>query len=477
VDQTRGNRFGFALALVASCGLCLSACRFAEPLSVPLGQQSAKPGEFVIGLCEDYPEESRSLANARRDLEVVKTNGLSVLRVAFGWDSIEPKKGQFDWSFWDEFVQMATGEFGIRLIPYICYTPKWAASVADEDSWRQPPRDPTDFGNFMQQIVTRYKGRINSWELWNEPDNPHYWLGSLEEFTALVSAGAAGVQKADPSAKIVLGGMAWNLQFLEGVITNRPLAGQIDIINLHNYYETWSTDPIERLPEYTGFARDILTAKDLRLPLWLAELGYSSYRRGNKISGQYSAYHDFEHSAEHQAESLLRMLVLARASGHVSLFAWYRINDLPPSQEVIGDVNNRHLGVLDAQGRPKPALASLRNFQSWVHSSAECIDNNFLITQSASRFIEAHGFRNRNGEVTVFLWRRTVVPGTRGQEPPGVSERVSMRVPGRFKAITVLNYEAREARLPWRAERREAQAHLELTIDSRTTAVVRLSPR
>src|SRR3954465_6509343 len=61
----------------------------------------------TLGLCEDYPEESRSLANARRDLEVLRTNHIPVLRVAFGWDAIEPEPGRFDWSFWDDFVRLA----------------------------------------------------------------------------------------------------------------------------------------------------------------------------------------------------------------------------------------------------------------------------------------------------------------------------------------------------------------------------------
>ena len=48
-------------------------------------------------------------------------------------------------------------------------------------------------------------------------------------------------------------------------------------------------------------------------------------------------------------------MALIRSTDRVSLVTWYRINDLPAGQEVIGDVNNRHLGVVDLHGRPKPA--------------------------------------------------------------------------------------------------------------------------
>ncbi|HYD82883.1 MAG TPA: beta-galactosidase, partial [Opitutus sp.] len=103
----------------------------------------------AIGLCEDYPEETRSLARARKDLIAAREAGAAVLRIAFGWDAIEPERGVHDWSFWDEFVPMAAREFGLRLIPYVCYTPRWAATDAGPEHWRSPPRDAEDFGRFM----------------------------------------------------------------------------------------------------------------------------------------------------------------------------------------------------------------------------------------------------------------------------------------------------------------------------------------
>ena len=160
----------------------------------------------TLGLCEDYPEETRSLEAAREDLKTVQHSGAGVLRIAFGWDAIEPERGHYDWSFWDDFVRMAVDEFGIRLIPYVCYTPQWAATEAGEDFWRSPPRDPEDFARFMMTLVGRYKHAIHSWELWNEPDNSAYWLGTREQFAALVRTGSRAVRAADPNHVIILPG-------------------------------------------------------------------------------------------------------------------------------------------------------------------------------------------------------------------------------------------------------------------------------
>lgn len=372
-----------------------------------------------IGLCEDYPEESRSLAGARRDLALLATNNLPVLRIAFGWDAIEPQPGQYDWTFWDDFVRIATDEYNIRLIPYVCYTPRWASSSQGDDFWRQPPTNTAPFAEFMKQIVTRYKDRIHSWEIWNEPDNPAYWGGSVEQFADLLAVGSRAVRQADPSATIVMGGLAWNLNFLEAVLTNAAAITNVDVFNLHNYYETWSSEPFEDLPAYVGRASDLLHQYGQTKPIWMAEIGYSSFREGAFVSGQYQAWFQNEHTPEAQAGSVFRALSLLLASGKVSLVAWYRINDLPGTQEVIGDVNNRHLGVLNARGKPKPAIRALTFFHSLFANGFRCIDDAIRVTQPIDSPAEVHAFQKPDGTVIVTAWLRTYVPGTRNGIPTG----------------------------------------------------------
>jgi len=364
-----------------------------------------------IGICEDYPEESRSIAAARRDLEVAATNGLRVLRIAFGWDAMEPERGQYDWSFWDQFVRMATEEFHIRLIPYVCYTPRWASTSNEDDFWQHPPRDSEDFARFMRALVERYKTRIHSWELWNEPDNPAYWAGSVEQFAGLLTAGARAVRQTDPNAKVVFGGLAWDLNFLESVLTNGEAMEHVDVVNLHNYYETWSSEPLEYLPGYVGRARDILRQHGLDQPIWMAEVGYSSFRRGAHVSGQYRAQYGYEHTDNFQAAALFRMLTMLAAMDDVSLIAWYRINDLPQTQEVIGDVNNRHLGVLDEQGGAKPAMHALRFFASLFGQGFRCIDHEVRVTAAVRPKFHAHAFELRDGRVVLVSWLQNHVYG------------------------------------------------------------------
>lgn len=267
------------LALVAFLAACQAPERAAT--SAPAWRATA------LGLCEDYPEETRSLAAARRDLAVARDAGARVLRVAFGWDAIEAEHGRYDWSFWDDFVRTATQDHGLTLIPYVCYTPRWAASDDGDDFWRSPPRDPRDFEAFMRAIAARYRGKIHHWELWNEADNAAYWLGTAAQFAELVRAGSRGVRAAAPEAKVVLGGIAGKTEFLEELFAQERIAPAVDAVNCHAYYETWHPDPIETLTAYLARCREIVREHGEGEPLWLAEVGYSSVGPRAKVSDVY----------------------------------------------------------------------------------------------------------------------------------------------------------------------------------------------
>ena len=59
---------------------------------------------------------------------------------------MEPREGEYDFSFWDDVIPMAVDEFGLRLIHYVCYTPPWAAAQPEPTVWTSPPKDPAAFG-------------------------------------------------------------------------------------------------------------------------------------------------------------------------------------------------------------------------------------------------------------------------------------------------------------------------------------------
>jgi hypothetical protein len=397
------------------------------------------PRTVALGIGEDYPSASRSLAAARRDLEVCRRAGATVLRISFSWLEMERQPGQYDFSFWDDFVPMAVVEFGLRLVPYVCYTPPWASAVPESNVvWTTPPKDPATFGRFVRALVNRYKGRIRSWELWNEPDIPEFWTGTPAQFADLLREGSRAVREADPSARVVLGGIAKRPAFLLTLLRDQKVSSLVDVVNCHAYFETWQEEPIESLTTYINHIADLIAEYGDRQEIWMAEVGYSSFRPegSGRISDFYRARHAFEHTPEFQPEAMVRSVALIAATGRVGLITWYRINDLPTGQEIIGDVNNRALGLVDVLGRPKPALDGFRRAAALVGGAARCVDDRLIVARPVASRAVVHGFEGPGGEIRVVAWRRTSAAGDGkldpvGREPPRPPEELTVIVPGR----------------------------------------------
>jgi hypothetical protein len=392
----------------------LAACpRPTPPLSeVPSRARDTDPQGFFAqpaGLADDFPEESADAEKIRRVFETARAAGSRYLRFAIGWDGVEAAPGAYDWSLWD-LVFRAAADAGVTPLPYVCYTPRWL-NPDPKDYWRKPPRDPAWFGTFMETISRRY--RAPSWELWNEPDNDFYWLGTTDEFVALVRAGAEGVRHGDPRAKIVLGGMSKGRSaFLEQTL--RATASSIDVVNLHGYLETWDERRAEDYPRYIGEVAALVAQLAPRADLWLAEFGYSDWRSPDGRPSQWSyAVDSWEHTSAFQGVALLRAHALALGTGVLSLTAWYRVDDLPPSETVIGDENNKHLGVLDVRGDRKPAFTALRLWNRLLSGPVRPMN-----AEASGAIVRA--FERKEGGTVVLAW----LPSARRGDPARPSDAI-----------------------------------------------------
>lgn len=410
--------------------------------------QLRKPQDAVyyhvpIGLCEDYPEETTTMEIIRNDMELLKRSGINLLRISFGWDGVEEEKDKYNWRFWDDYVRMAVDEYGITLIPYICYTPSWNSTGDTTNFWNHTPKDYEQFGEFVGILVNRYKDRIKSWELWNEPDIKAYWSGTAEDLAKLVKIGSQAVRKADPSAIVVCPGLAGHTEFTLALFKDYGISPYVDVVNIHNYFETWNPSPIENIVPYVNTIAQIIKQYGNNQSIWMAEVGYSTFRRDGYVSDWSSAYYDYEHTPKFQAVQLIRTLALLLSTEKLAAIAWYEIKDLPPEDEVIGDVNNRHLGVAYVDYKPKPAEKALSFFNKLSSQKNRCIDSQVVIKRTIGSDSEVHCFENEDGSVIVVGWLKTHVIGKRGGDESGNvkdtrKETIELTVPSKLSGKATL---------------------------------------
>lgn len=434
--------WGIALAL---CLPALAGPIRALPLNRAPWSRSAQQdvqGFYLqpAGVCEDYPEDETSLAKIRADFASLKALGAHQLRFAFGWDGIETSPGHYDWGFWDDFVRLA-GEAGIELIPYVCYSPEWS-NAGGGDFWRTPPRDSAAFARFMQTIVTRYKGQIRTWELWNEPDIEAYWLGTADQFAEMIQKAARAVRQADPQAVIVLGGMSHGRgPFFDRLIQIHRLERYVDVLNLHGYNETWLPGTVEDYPDQIRHFGAILPPAGALPDIWLAEFGYSNWRFAAAKVSQWGvdAIYAYEHTPRYQAISLLKAHLMAREAGNLSLTAWYRLRDLPPATGVIGDDNNKYLGLLDVQGQPKPAWHALRLYNRLYSRPLRSLGHSLRITAGDAKATVISAFADRQGHLLLAAWlrspRRQQLGDQSGHATDTRQTTLSLTLPASYKSL------------------------------------------
>lgn len=405
-------------------------------------KNTAEYYHMPLGLCEDWPEETTTRDIYVNDFELLKRSGIKYLRISFGWDAIEYEKDKYDWLFWDDFVKTGVEEYGITMVPYICYTPAWN-STEPQDSmlyWNVPAVDMEEWGEFMYDLVDRYKKWIHTWELWNEPDIEIYWrTQDVAQFAEFHKIGAEAVKRADPDAEIVLGGIAYRPEWIEALFKDHGVSEYVDVVNCHNYFETWHENPVEEITSYVNDVYNVVNQYGDGQPIWMAEVGYSTFRQGATVSDSYSAYYNYEHTPEYQAVDLVKRVALVRSTGQIDAMAWYEIKDLPPSDEVIGDIyNNKHLGIAYADHSPKPANKALIFVNELLNAPVKSIGEKITSDaepNSDSRYV---AFERENGDVLLFTWLQTVQYDKRSDDNTGMVKDTRVENVG-FTIPSVLN--------------------------------------
>lgn len=387
-------------------------------------------------VADDYFDGTSSRNRVRRHMQVAQSVGAKYLRCAFTWNAIEPRRGKYEWAFWDMLVAEAE-RADIQLIPYVAYTPEWAAGNTDQ-FWKRPPTDPKLYADFMYTIASRYRGRIHSWELWNEPDITEYWMGDVNGFAQLVKLAAASIRRADPDATLVLGGMSKGPSpFFQQLVEKYHVERYVDVVAMHGYPESWLEERSETVGQtWTTEMSRLVVDDGSRRDFWLNEIGYADYRYSPTEANKYgvSAPFPHEHTPEFAAASLFKAQVMALSSGEVSLTAWYRIDDFDPKTTTFSDDQvNFHLGLLDKDQQSKPTYFALKHFNDVFDQPTRPVLSGVMSSAGNRSSAVVNIFERQDGRFVVVGWLRSLTRAEAvdadGTKPDERREDVAVHLP------------------------------------------------
>ena len=181
----------------------------------------------------------------------------------FYWDGIEKEKGIFDYSRNDVFVNTAK-ENGKKVIAVMGYGASW---TGDRKKYISKENIPL-FLNFLEITVERYKGKVDAWQIWNEP-NILFWRGTNKEYYELTRLSAQRIRETDPDAYIIGGGF-WRAP--RGFLKGMHKAGALENLNALSFHP-YETSPERAVKVHENFV-EIMTEINFTGEIWITEVGY-----------------------------------------------------------------------------------------------------------------------------------------------------------------------------------------------------------
>ena len=167
--------------------------------------------------------------------------GVGFARIQSGWARTEQKKGKYDFAWLDEVVD---GLCRRSITPWMCLcygNPLYIdtdASLGSVIFGDGPVMDA--WLRYVEAVVKRYQGRIDCWEVWNEPnikDNKSH----PERYQNLLVRTCEAIRKVDSGAHIAAFGLAsFDMPFFRSVLDGLKAEGRtglFDYVTLHKYYE------------------------------------------------------------------------------------------------------------------------------------------------------------------------------------------------------------------------------------------------
>lgn len=142
---------------------------------------------------------------ADRDLQLMQDAGFNWVKQWFSWQDIEGAgRGKYDWSRTDRIVDQVE-KHGLKLLVR-------ASPAADQANWAgNPPENADAYAEFLNAMATRYKGRIQAYQIWNEPNLAREWGNKPPDpagYAAMLAKAYKAIKSADPNAIVITAGMA-----------------------------------------------------------------------------------------------------------------------------------------------------------------------------------------------------------------------------------------------------------------------------
>ena len=308
-------------------------------------------------------------------IKMAKEAGIGWIKQMFSWEEIEPQKDYFfddkfkksSWQKYDEIVDLSE-KYGIRIIARLDRPPAWTRK--DNRYPTAPPDNFEDYARYVKTVVARYKGRIQHYQIWNEPNIWPEWGDQAVDppaYAAMLRAAFKAAKSADPDVVVLSAPLAQTLEessrnmselkYLDALYK----AGARDYfdVQLANAYGFGMPPDAPPDPNALNFSRLKLLREvmerngDGNKTIWLNEFGWNATPQDFPAHNAYWG----RVTEEQQAAYTTQAIQLARSWGWIGVLnTWYfrQVGDIPV------DKSEYFFRIVDVDFTPRPIFHALK---------------------------------------------------------------------------------------------------------------------
>ncbi|HEV7665060.1 MAG TPA: cellulase family glycosylhydrolase [Chloroflexota bacterium] len=310
----RAPRSGLLLASVGSLALLLLVSALSggafDSLTIDLRHRvvaatAARPIMLAAGPPPQvgvnvFLEQEVESAKRQRSIDLLHQAGVTWIRQQLPWEQVEPvargqyvdpKFGDSTWAKFDDIIDRARGA-GLHVVLRLDTSPRWALPPDAVDGLG-PPVHNEDYWDFVGQVAMRYRGRVEAYQIWNEPNLTSEWGRAAPDpaaYARLLRGASERIRAADPDARVLMAALAPTLTenndaqnellYLQQLY-EAGARGTFDVLAVQAYGLRGGPDDPRIDPSDVTFSRPSLVRQvmerngDTATPVWATEMGWN----------------------------------------------------------------------------------------------------------------------------------------------------------------------------------------------------------
>ncbi len=287
---SRVGRSPYRLIPLLLCSLLACSCS-----TIRLGASAQAVPDDAFGLAHAGETEA--------DYAFLSALGARWLRQTFKWGYVNPRRDEWNFDRFDSLMDLADAH-GAKVMAVLAYDVGWIYPTGKSERNIGPELLPL-YLEYVRRVVSRYRGRVDAWEIWNEP-NWTFWKGPRSNFYDLAAQTAQLVKELDPETPLLVGATFRTDKAFIRKLYGRGAFAYADALSIHPY----AVSP-------RGVSGQVLEAKallkelSLDRQLWISEIGFPT-------QGLYPS----KVSAERLPDYVIETLAIATSQG-ARVTIWY----------------------------------------------------------------------------------------------------------------------------------------------------------